>query len=57
MPISEVTIILSSYSKEMFSYQTYSSVPVHGGRLLAGEGWEEGVGVLAEMNGRIVWGG
>ena len=55
--ISEVTIILFSYSKEMFSYQTYSSVPVQGGRFLVGQGWEEGVGVLAEMDGRIVWGG
>ena len=41
----------------MFSYQTYSSLPVQGGRFLAGQGWEEGVGVLAEMDGRIVWGG
>ena len=41
----------------MFSYQTYSSVPVQGGRFLVGQGWEEGVGVLAEMDGRIVWGG
>ena len=57
MPMSEVTIILSSYSKEMFSYKIYSSVPVQGGRLLAGQGWEGGVGVLAETDGRIVWGG
>ena len=52
-----ITIILSSYSKEMFSYKIYSSVPVQGGRLLAGQGWEGGVGVLAETDGRIVWGG
>ena len=41
----------------MFSFQSCSSVPVKGGRLLAGEAWGGGVGGLVEVDGRIVWGG
>ena len=55
--LCEEIISFSAYSKEMFSFQSCSSVPVKGGRLLAGEAWGGGVGGLVEVDGRIVWGG